>query len=84
MTTTDADEPLIQKTPDVMGGEACIRRSRIAVYNLVESKRLGRTDRQLLFDFPTLSQADLDAAWAYYAAHPEEIDTAIRENNEAE
>ncbi|MBX9580953.1 MAG: DUF433 domain-containing protein [Gemmataceae bacterium] len=83
MNATEA-EPLIRKTPDVMGGEACIRRSRIAVYNLVESKRLGRTDVDLLNHFPTLTQEDLDAAWAYYAAHPDEIDTAIRENNEAE
>ena len=81
MTT---DEPLIQKTPNVMGGEACIRRTRIAVWGLVEARRLGITDAQLLVDFPTLSQEDLDAAWAYYAANPEEIERAIRENNEAE
>jgi uncharacterized protein (DUF433 family) len=81
MPTTDA---LIQKTPGVIGGEACIRRTRIAVWMLVEWKRLGRTDAQLLADFPGLTQADLNAAWAYSAAHPEEIETAIRENNEAE
>ena len=78
------NEPLIRKTPDVIGGEACIRRSRIAVYNLVESKHLGRTDRDLLRHFPTLTQEDLNAAWAYYAANADEIDTAIRENSEAE
>ena len=81
MTTT---EPLIRKTPDVMGGEACIRRSRIAVYDLVEYKQLGQTDIDLLNNYPTLTQQDLDAAWAYYAANKEEIDTAIRLNNEAE
>jgi uncharacterized protein (DUF433 family) len=84
MTTTDADEPLIRKTPGVMGGQACIRRSRIAVYDLVEWRQLGQTDADLLAGYPTLTQRDLDAAWAYYAAHPEEIDAAIRRNNEAE
>lgn len=83
MTTTDT-EPLIRKTPDVVGGRACIRRSRIAVYDLVEYKQLGLTDVALLNSYPTLTQQDLDAAWAYYAEHPDEIDAAIRLNNEAE
>ena len=30
-----------------------------------------------------LTQADLDAAWAYYAQHREEIDDDIRRNEEA-
>jgi len=67
-----------------MGGEACIRRTRIAVWGLVEARRLGITDAQLLVDYPTLTQEDLDAAWTYYAANPEEIESAIRDNNEAE
>ena len=81
MTTA---EPLIQKTPGVIGGDACIRRTRIAVWMLVEWKQLGHTDAQLLMDFPGLMPDDLNAAWAYHAAHPEEIEKAIRENNEDE
>jgi uncharacterized protein (DUF433 family) len=84
MTDTTADEPLIRKTPNVMGGEACIRRTRIPVWGLVESKQLGLTDARLLMDYPTLTQQDLDAAWEYYAAHPEEVETAIHVNNEDE
>ena len=80
---TSADD-LIQKTPGVVGGDACVRRTRIAVWMLVEWKRRGRTDAQLLADFPGLTQEDLNAAWAYHAAHPEEIEAAIRANNEAE
>ncbi|MBX9580137.1 MAG: DUF433 domain-containing protein [Gemmataceae bacterium] len=76
-------EPLIRKTPDVIGGEACIRRSRVAVFMLVESKRLGRTDAELLDHFPYLTRQDLDAAWAYYAAHPDEIEDAIRRHTES-
>lgn len=78
-------EALIQKTPNVMGGEACIRRTRIAVWGLVSMKRLGFTDQQLVHeDYPgQLTQEDLDAAWAYYATHPVEIDEAIRRNEEA-
>ena len=82
MTMTPA-EPLIRKTPGVIS-DACVRRTRIAVWMLAEAKKLGRTDAELLADFPDLTQEDLDAAWAYYASHPDEIETAIRENNEAE
>ncbi len=79
-TTT---ESLIQKTPGVIGGDACIRRTRIAVWMLVEWRKLGRTDDQLLEDFPDLTRADLNAAWDYYATNADEIDSAIRDNNEA-
>jgi uncharacterized protein (DUF433 family) len=81
MVTSDG---LIRKTPGVLGGEACVRGARVAVWMLVESKRLERTDAELLADHPGLTQDDLTAAWAYAAAHPEEIDAAIRANNDAE
>lgn len=77
-------ETLIRKTPGVIGGAACVRTTRIAVWMLVESNRLGRTDAELLADHPGLTQSDLDAAWAYSATHPDEIAAAIRANNEAE
>jgi uncharacterized protein (DUF433 family) len=79
-----AKETTIQKTSGVIGGDACIRNTRIAVWMLVESRRLGISDEQLLHDYPLLTRDDLNAAWAYFAAHSDEIETAIRENNEAE
>ena len=74
----------IHKTPDVIGGDACIRKTRIAVWMLVESRRLGMTDEEIRTRYdPPLSQADLDAAWEYYQQNREEIEQAIRENEEA-
>jgi uncharacterized protein (DUF433 family) len=78
-----ATEAQIQKTPNVMGGEACIRRTRIAVWGLVAWKRAGWTDDRLLANFEGLTQDDLESAWTYYAAYPDEIDAAIRANDEA-
>ncbi len=78
-------EPLIRKTPGVIGGDACIGSRRIAVWMLVEARNAGISDEQLLTDYdPPLSRAELDAAWRYAAAHPEEIAQAIRENNSGE
>ena len=74
----------ISKEPDRCGGDACIRDSRIPVWVLVNYRRLGGSDANLLRDYPSLTPADLEAAWAYYAANAGEIDRAVRENEEGE
>jgi len=73
----------IEKTPDVIGGDACIRNTRIAVWMLVQGRRLGLSNARLLEAHPALNQADLDLAWDYYQRHHEEVDQALRENEEA-
>lgn len=70
------------RTTDVCGGDACVRTTRHTVWGLVDWKRRGLTDDRILEHHPDLSPADLEAAWAYYAQHPEEIDRALRENAE--
>ncbi len=78
-------EPLIRKTPGVLGGDACIGNRRVAVWMLVEARNSGIGEEQLLRDYdPPLSRAEIDAAWRYAAAYAEEIAQAIRENNSDE
>jgi uncharacterized protein (DUF433 family) len=77
---TNASASWISKKPDRCGGDACIRDSRIPVWVLVNYRRLGGSVAALLRDYPSLTSDDLEAAWAYSAAHAEEIDRAIREN----
>jgi uncharacterized protein (DUF433 family) len=72
----------ITKTPGVCGGDACIEGTRIPVWVLVGYRRLGVSESELLYNYPTLSAADLVNAWVYAEAHSEEIETAIRENEE--
>lgn len=72
----------IAKTPGVCGGEACIAGTRIAVWLLVEARRLDISETQLLNDYPHITSADLVNAWAYADAHPEEIEAAIHDNNQ--
>jgi uncharacterized protein (DUF433 family) len=74
---TTSKTPAIRKREGVLGGAACIRDTRIPVSVLVDLRAQGRSDKQLLGDFPGLSQADLDAAWAYYRDHESEIDQSI-------
>ena len=73
----------IQKTPDVCGGDACIRDTRITVWGLVEWKQLGLTEPEIISRIQGLTAADLEAAWEYYEKNREEIEQAIRENEEA-
>src|SRR5258708_29230706 len=73
----------IQKTAGVCGGQACVRHTRIAVWMLVEARQLGISDSVLRERYsPPLTQKDLDAAWDYDHHHQEEIDTAIRKNED--
>jgi uncharacterized protein (DUF433 family) len=74
----------ITKTPDICGGDACIRGHRIPVWVLVGYRQLGLNDAEVLRNYPSLTVTDLEAAWEYAAAHPEEIKQAIRENEEGE
>ena len=73
----------IQKSPGVCGGEPCVRNTRHTVAGLVEWKKQGLTDVRIFEHQPDLTQADLEAAWAYYATHREEIEQAIKEAEEA-
>jgi uncharacterized protein (DUF433 family) len=79
-TDTRKKPSWVQKKPNVCGGRACIRNTRITVWGLVNSRRLGLTDAQILKNIVGLTADDLQAAWDYYAQHPAEIDQDIRDN----
>jgi uncharacterized protein (DUF433 family) len=67
----------------VCGGDACIRDTRLTVWGLVEWRQLGLSDEEVLQRVSGLTPADLEAAWDYYGRNREEIEQAIRENEEA-
>jgi uncharacterized protein (DUF433 family) len=70
----------IEKTPRVCGGDARIANTRIPIWALVEARRLGYSDADLLTSYPTITVTDLANAWAYADAHPDEIELAIERN----
>ena len=74
------DNSWIQKTPNVCGGNACIRNTRITVWGLVEWRKLGLSDEEIRERVYGLTPADLDAAWQYYGQHHEEIEQTIKDN----
>jgi uncharacterized protein (DUF433 family) len=75
--------PGIESTPGVCGGEPCIVRTRIPVWLLVQARRLGTSEADLLRSYPMLRAEDLVQAWAYALAHREEIEQQILANETA-
>ncbi|HVU13504.1 MAG TPA: DUF433 domain-containing protein [Phototrophicaceae bacterium] len=75
--------PGIDSTPDVLGGAARIVRTRIPVWTLVQARRLGVSEADLLRSYPMLRAEDLANAWAYTRLHRDEIEQEIVENEMA-
>ncbi|WP_333148920.1 MULTISPECIES: DUF433 domain-containing protein [unclassified Microcoleus] len=72
----------MSQTLGVCGGDACMRNTRIPIWELVSFHRLGMNESRLLYHYATLTASDLANAWAYAAAFPDAIEIAIRENDE--
>lgn len=75
--------PGIERNAGVVGGDACVVRTRIPVWTLENYRRLGWSEGRILENFPALHAANLVNAWAYAASHRDEINRAIQENEEA-
>jgi uncharacterized protein (DUF433 family) len=73
----------VESSPGVAGGEACLVRTRIPVWLLVQARRLGSSEAEILQAWPSLRAEDLINAWAYYDAHKAEIEEQIAENEAA-
>ena len=73
----------IEKTSGVVGGDACIRSTRIPVWELVEYRQLGASTSKILEAYPQLTELDLQAAWDYHHSFPNEIAAAIAANEAA-
>ena len=74
----------IRSTPGVMGGDACVGDTRIPVWLLVAYKSSGASDAEILRDYPSLTPADLGAAWAFYASDPRRIEGERRRHERDE
>ncbi|RYE95600.1 MAG: DUF433 domain-containing protein, partial [Oxalobacteraceae bacterium] len=62
-------------------GTAYIVRTRIPVWLLEQTHRLGASDADILRAYPSLRAADLVTAWSYASACKTEIDEAIIQND---
>jgi uncharacterized protein (DUF433 family) len=75
--------PGIETDPRVSGGEPCIVRTRIPIWVLEQTRRLGTSEADILRSYPNLRAEDLANAWSYVRGHRQEIEQQIKENEAA-
>jgi uncharacterized protein (DUF433 family) len=73
--------PGVEREPGISGGNAYVVRTRVPVWLLEQTRRLGASEADLLTAYPSFRAADLANAWAYVRTYPAEIDEAIAEND---
>jgi len=74
----------ITKTPGVCGGKACIAGRRIRVMDVASYHDIGKTAAEIVEMFPSITEADVHAAIAYYLDHRDEIQDDLRRGREKE
>ncbi|MGK7893936.1 MAG: DUF433 domain-containing protein [Xenococcus sp. (in: cyanobacteria)] len=82
LSFSDKSDKVIQKTPGISGGQACIRNTRIPVWTLVSLLQQGATEQELLRNYPTITLDDLNSVIEYYYKYQSEIDKIIKSMDE--
>ncbi len=73
----------IEITPGTCGGKPRIAGHRIRVQDIVTwYEKLGMSADEIVYNYPTLTLADVYAALAYYFDHREEIERDIQEEKD--
>jgi uncharacterized protein (DUF433 family) len=67
----------IAQRPEVMGGKACIRDTRVTVGMLVAQIGAGRSIEDVLADYPYLAREDILQAIRYAAWRAEEREVEL-------
>lgn len=67
----------ITQRPEIMGGKACIRGSRVTVGMVVGQIGAGRSIDAILADYPYLQREDILQAVRYAAWRAEERDISL-------
>jgi uncharacterized protein (DUF433 family) len=65
-------QQFIQRDPNICGGEPVIRGTRVTVRTILSSLSEGATVREILEDFPTLTEESVRAVIAFAATSAEE------------
>lgn len=61
---------MVVEDPEIRGGEPCIRRTRIGVYELGSMLEQGATEEEILEGYPSLKREELELAKIFAQAYP--------------
>ena len=67
---------IILINPEVRFGKPCVRNTRISVYDVLTWLASGMTVKEILIDYPELSENDIQACLAYAADREHSIRVA--------
>ncbi len=75
-------DAMIEASPGICGGRARIAGTRVPVHRVARYHRLGYSPEEMLSLLNSLSLAQIYAALAYALANPDEIQSALREEDD--
>jgi len=81
-TEVQVVQPAIIKHPGIVGGEPVVEGTRVPVRSVVILMQAYASAAEVYDALRTLPPGGVEAAMAYYAAHPAEIDALIDANEE--
>jgi uncharacterized protein (DUF433 family) len=67
---------IIKINPDVRFGKPCVRNTRISVYDVLSYLASGMTIKEILEDYPELTEDDIQACLSYAADREHRIRVA--------
>ncbi len=70
MTSYKKAHAMVVEDPEIMGGAAVIRGTRIPVHLVAEMRRQGASVEEILEGYPSLTQEHITLAELYVQAHP--------------
>ncbi len=73
---------MIESSPGICGGRARIAGTRVPVHRVARYHRLGYSPEEMLSLLNSLSLPQIYAALAYALANPDEIERALREEDD--
>jgi type III restriction enzyme len=74
---------MIERTPGICGGRARLAGTRVPVHRVAGYYRLGYSPEEMLTALNSLSLQQIYAALAHALANPDEMDAALREEEQA-
>jgi uncharacterized protein (DUF433 family) len=63
-------EDAVIRDPEIMGGELCLRGTRMPVYMVAAARASGQSVADLVQSYPSLTPQLIELATVYAAAHP--------------
>jgi len=70
-------QSIIKRNPNKRFGKPCVRETRITVYDVLGWLAVGMTNKEIIADFPELTNDDIQACLAFAADKEHKLQYAL-------